>query len=79
MRSLIRSDEAVSATVTDDSLIVRLNDGRSVSAPLAWFPRLVAATPEERSRWEIIGPGEGIHWEEIDEDISVRWLLTGHC
>lgn len=79
MSSLIRDGEAVDVAVTDDALTVTLADGRSISAPLAWFPRLKNATAIERSNWEVIGPGEGIHWPQIDEDVSVRWLLTGDC
>jgi len=56
---------------------VDLADGRTISVPLTWFPRLAHATPEERNRWRLIGKGEGIHWEEIDEDVSVEGLLAG--
>jgi hypothetical protein len=63
-------------TVSDDTLSVDLSDGRTISVPLAWFPRLVHATPQQRNRWSLIGKGEGIHWEDIDEDISVENLLT---
>ena len=66
---------AVDVSCSDDSLTVVLNDGRTVSAPLEWFPRLRSATPEQRKQWEPIGGGIGIHWEEIDEDISVASLL----
>ena len=66
---------AVDVTCSDDSLIVVLDDGRTVSAPLEWFPRLLAATPEQRKAWEPIGGGIGLHWEAIDEDISVASLL----
>jgi len=58
-----------------DSLIVVLDDGRTVSVPLVWFPRLLAATPQQRKDWESIGGGIGMHWEAIDEDISVASLL----
>lgn len=58
-----------------DALVVHLEDGRSLSVPLEWFPRLRDATPEQRSRWELIGPGFGIRWPEIDEDLSVAGLL----
>ena len=54
-----------------------LDDGRELSVPLAWFPRLLHATPEQRQAWELIGRGEGLHWEELDEDISVAGLLAG--
>jgi len=61
--------------VQDDRLTVNLVDGRILSVPLAWFPRLQQATQEQQSEWELSGEGEGIHWESIDEDISVPLLL----
>jgi hypothetical protein len=66
---------AVDVAVTDDRLVVTLADGRELSAPLAWFPRLLTATQEQRSCWRLIGRGQGIHWPDIDEDISVASLL----
>lgn len=60
---------------TDDSLCVALLDGREISVPLVWFPRLLNATPEQRKQWRLIGGGIGVHWEAIDEDISVESLL----
>jgi len=63
--------------VTDDSLIVDLDDGRTISVPLAWYPRLLNGTPEERSHWRLIGNGEGIHWPDLDEDISVTGIILG--
>lgn len=63
--------------VTGDTLRVDLSDGRTISAPLTWFPRLVHAKQKERSQWRLIGKGHGIHWEELDEDISVEGLLAG--
>jgi hypothetical protein len=63
--------------VTDDALIADLSDGRTVSVPLAWFPRLLHGTPKERNRWQLIGDGEGIHWPDLDEDISVENLILG--
>jgi uncharacterized protein DUF2442 len=63
--------------ITDDSLVVNLLDGRTISAPLAWYPRLLHATPEERNRWRLIGNGEGIHWPRLDEDLGVDNLLLG--
>ena len=63
--------------VTEDTLSVDLSDGRTISVPLAWFPRLLQSTPEERNNWRLIGRGRGIHWEDIDEDISVEGLLAG--
>src|SRR6266498_2263766 len=64
-------------TVTEDSLMVDLSDGRTVSVPLVWFPRLLHGTPEERKNWRLIGDGEGIHWPALDEDISVENLILG--
>lgn len=66
---------AVDVSCSEDSLIVVLDDGRTVSVPLVWFPRLLAATPQQRKDWEPIGGGIGMHWEAIDEDISVGSLL----
>ena len=68
--------DAVDVACTDDELIVTLVDGRRVSAPLAWFPRLLCATPRQRANWRLIGRGVGIHWDDVDEDISVRTLLA---
>lgn len=68
---------AVSASVDDDTLTVALADGRKVSAPLAWFPRLLRAKPEQRNNWRLVGEGKGIHWPEVDEDLSVEGLLQG--
>lgn len=66
---------AVEVSCKADALKVVLADGRTVSVPLAWFPRLLAATPKQRADWELIGGGIGIHWEAIDEDILVASLL----
>ena len=66
---------AVDVSCTDDALRVTLADGREISAPLVWFPRLLKATPEQRAVWRLIGGGIGIHWEAVDEDISVESLL----
>ena len=68
---------AVSARCTDDELVVALLDGRVLSVPLAWFPRLAHAQPEQRAVYELLGGGDGIHWPAIDEDISVAGLLAG--
>ena len=68
---------AKSVRVTDRELVVELRDGRVVSVPLAWFPRLVEGSPRERRRWELLGPGIGIHWPDLDEDISIDGLLQG--
>jgi hypothetical protein len=62
---------------TEDSLSVNLRDGRVISVPLAWYPRLLRATPAERKNWEISGGGYGIHWPDIDEDLSTEGLLRG--
>ena len=62
---------------TDDLLIVDLIDGRTISVPLAWYPRLLGATPEQRRNWQIIGGGFGIHWPDVDEDLSTEGLLRG--
>lgn len=65
------------ATVTEEALTVDLSDGRIISVPLAWYPRLVHAEAEERANWRLIGGGEGIHWPDLDEDISVENILLG--
>jgi hypothetical protein len=72
-----RMVSAQNVQVTDDALIVDLSDGRTVSVPLAWFPRLLHGRLEERSKWRLIGDGEGIHWPDLDEDISVENLILG--
>jgi hypothetical protein len=61
----------------DDRLIVDLRDGRTIAVPVAWYPRLASATPQQRSRWEVAGGGYGIHWHDIDEDLSTEGLLRG--
>ncbi len=63
--------------VTDDALTVDLGDGRRISAPLEWYPRLAHATRQERDNWRLIGGGQGIHWGDLDEDISIESLLAG--
>ncbi len=63
--------------VTEDTIVAQLADGRTVIVPLAWSWRLADATPAQRSRFEIIGAGEGVHWPDIDEDISARGMLQG--
>ena len=68
---------AEKVTVTEDTLSVDLSDGRTITVPLAWFPRLLHATPKERNNWRVIGKGHGIHWTDLDEDISVEGLLAG--
>ena len=68
---------AVSVFIDDDTLTVELDDGRTVSVPVAWYPRLLHASKEERVNWRLIGKGHGIHWENVDEDISVEGILAG--
>ncbi len=68
---------AESVKVTEDTLSVDLSDGRTIAVPLAWFPRLLHGTVKERNHWRLIGKGHGIHWSELDEDISVEGLLAG--
>lgn len=68
---------AVDVSISKDSLVVILNDGRSLSIPLHWFPRLVHGTDEERGDWALMGGGQGIHWARLDEDISVAGLISG--
>lgn len=66
---------AVDVRFSEDALAVRLSDGREVSVPLEWFPRLRDATPEQRQNWRLIARGIGIHWEAVDEDVAVTTLL----
>lgn len=73
----IDAPTANNVSVSEDTLSLDLSDGRTISVPIEWFPRLVHASPEERTRWRFIGSGQGIHWEDIDEDISVAGLLAG--
>ncbi len=68
---------AQNVNVTEDALVVDLTDARTISVPLEWFPRLLHASVSERNEWRLIGSGEGIHWEKVDEDISVEGLLAG--
>jgi hypothetical protein len=68
---------AAHVDVNDDVLSVQLTDGRLIAAPLAWYPRLSHGTPAERKHWRFVGNGRGIHWPDLDEDISVENLLTG--
>jgi hypothetical protein len=69
----------MSVVVTDETITVDLVDGRTVSAPIAWYPRLAHATAAERSHWRFVGHGQGIHWPDLDEDISVGGLLAGRA
>jgi len=72
------TDERVAGVRCDDDyLTVDLIDGRTISVPLAWYPRLLETSPEQRANWEVAGAGYGIHWPEIDEDLSTEGLLRG--
>jgi hypothetical protein len=73
----ITSAGARAVTLTGDALTVDLDDGRTISVPLAWYPRLLHGTVEERSQWRLIRGGEGIHWPDLNEDISIESLLQG--
>jgi hypothetical protein len=73
----VREARAQQVVVTADSLVVDLMDGRSISAPLVWYPRLLNGTRAERNNWRLIGEGEGIHWPDLDEDLSVGSLIVG--
>jgi hypothetical protein len=79
MSTLVTEREvfAVSVHFSDDSITVNLDDGRSISVPLAWYPRLLHGSVQERIHFELIGDGEGIHWPALDEDISVEGLIAG--
>src|SRR5260370_4013773 len=74
----LRAALAHGISVSDDALTADLADGRTITAPLAWFPRLAHGTPTERANWRLIGGGEGIHWPDLDEAIRVAGLLAGH-
>ncbi len=73
----VRETMARSVSVSDEALVVDLADGRTITVPLAWFPRLAHGTTAERANWRFIGGGEGVHWPDLDEDISVESLLAG--
>ena len=75
----VNTARAHTISVTEDSLTVDLSDGRTISVPLAWYPRLLHATPAERSHWRLIGRGQGIHWPDLDEDISVEGIIHGRA
>jgi Protein of unknown function (DUF2442) len=74
-----RRPEALNVVVTDDTLTVDLVDGRTLSVPIAWYPRLAHATASERQNWTVIGRGQGVHFRDLDEDISVEGLLAGRA
>jgi hypothetical protein len=71
------ASRATAVRLTEDTLVVDLADGRTISAPLAWYPRLLAGSPMERANHRFVGDGEGIHWPDLDEDISVENILAG--
>jgi len=73
----LREAQANSVSVSDDALVAELADGRTITVPLAWFPRLAHGTPAERANCRLIAGGEGIHWPELDEDLSVAGILAG--
>ena len=73
----IQMVKAQDVKVSDDSITVDLTDGRSVSVPIGWYPRLLHGSPDERANWRLIGQGEGIHWSDLDEDVSVENLIIG--
>lgn len=79
MRTLTLEAEPIATDVafSDEAFRVTLDDGRELTVPLAWFPRLLKATPSQRANWTLIGQGEGLRWDELDEDISVAGLLAG--
>ena len=79
MSTLERANEplAVGLAVTGTELVVTLSDGRKLSVPIAWYPRLANATPKQRRNWKILGPGVGFHWPDVDEDLSVEGMLLG--
>lgn len=78
MSTVLKVDARVmDVRVTDDSIVAELADGRTISVPLAWSWRLSEATPEQRANWRLIGSGHGVHWPDVDEDISVRGMLDG--
>jgi hypothetical protein len=72
-----RLSKAQNVKFTQDELVVELDDGRTILIPLVWYPRLLHGTEKERDNWQFIGRGEGIHWSELDEDISIEHLLKG--
>jgi hypothetical protein len=74
----LRNAQAASVEITEDTLSVQLTDGRTIAAPLGWYPRLATATAAERANWRFIGGGSGIHWSDLDEDVCVANLLAGN-
>jgi hypothetical protein len=76
-RAEAEAAQAVRVKVSEGAIVVELADGRTLTAPIGWYPRLLHATAHERRNWELIGQGEGIHWPDLDEDLSVAGLLAG--
>jgi hypothetical protein len=70
-------ERVADVSFTEDALSVSLRDGRKISVPLTWYPKLLHATPEQRNNWKVAGAGYGIHWPDIDEDLSTEGLLCG--
>lgn len=77
MVELLEIPKAQHVVITDDALTVDLSDGRTISVPLAWYPRLLHGTSGDRNNWRFIGENEGMHWPELDEDISVKNIILG--
>ena len=77
MTTSIEAPRATGVSLSQDTFTVELDDGRLLTVPLSWYPRLLNGTAEERQDWSLIGRGEAIHWEQLDEDISVEGLLAG--
>jgi len=73
----VRMASAQGVSITEDEIILELTDGRTISIPLVWYPRLYHGTDAERNNWRFIGDGEGVHWPDLDEDISVEHLILG--
>ncbi len=73
----IQLPKVIQVVVSSDSITVDLDDSRTITVPLAWYPRLLQGTQNERNNWRRIGDGEGIHWPDLDEDLSVEGLITG--
>ena len=77
LNNRIKEAHAVNIKITTDELIAFLDDGRTISVPLSWYPRLLNGTEKERNNWCFVGDGQGIHWPELDEDISIDGLVDG--
>jgi len=77
LRAEVRAPRLATLTLNDETLTADLSDGRRISVPLAWYPRLLHATEQERGHWRLIGDGEGVHWPDLDEDVSAENLILG--